>query len=154
MKTMVLAIYCLLAFVVTSSEIYAQDYISMLLKPQLQKDCGIHKLSASERASLNNVIRYLASSSSSDLGDSAVSYLENEGWEKVKVLGSRNLKLEGDFYEKEYLFVEKSPWIYILEPKGYSMLSPGEYLGQMSYTSCEIIDHSGDDKGFWTKDTK
>ena len=154
MKTVIVSISCLLAFVFTANETHAQDYISIILKTEMQKSCGTQKLTSSERASLNKVFHYLVSIGSSDLGDSAVAYLENEGWEKVKVLGTRNLKLEGDFYEQEYLFVEKSPWIYILEPKGYSTLSPGEYLGQMSYTSCEIIDQSGDVKGFWTKDTK
>ena len=130
----------------------SKDLISILLKPQQQRQCGLHKLSASERASLESVFKLLLRSS--QLGDSAVEYLKNEGWEEVKVLGERTMKLDDDSEPEEYVIAEKGAWTYILEPKSFSSLSPGTYLGQMSFTSCEIIDSDGDTVDFWTEDTR
>jgi len=130
----------------------SKDIISILLKPQQQRQCGIHKLSASERASLEKVFLLLLRSNR--LGNSAVEYLKNEGWEEVKVLGTRTMKLDDDSEPEEYVIVEKGAWTYILEPQTYSSLSPGTHLGKMGFTSCEIIDSDGDTIDFWTAETR
>ena len=130
----------------------SKDLISILLNPQQQRQCGLHKLSASERASLARIFNLLLRSS--QLSDSAVEYLKNEGWEEVKVLGERTMKIDEDSEPEEYVIAEKGAWTYILEPKTFSSLSSGTYLGQMSFTSCEIIDSDGSTVGFWTKDTR
>jgi len=128
------------------------DLLGLILKPEQQIQCGLHKLTPKERQSLCSVLGYLISSSR--LGDSAKAYLENEGWEEVRVLGTRNLKLDGDSAAEEYTIVEGGVWTYILEPYGYSFLTPGTYLGQMNFVSCEIIDTGGNVLHFWTKDTQ
>ena len=130
----------------------SKDLISILLKPQQQRQCGLHKLSASERASLESVFKLLLRSS--QLRDSAVEYLKNEGWEEVKVLGTRTMKLDDDSEPEEYVIVEKGAWTYILEPQTYSSLSPGTHLGKMGFTSCEIIDSDGETIDFWTAETR
>ncbi len=129
----------------------SQDIIDILLRPEEQKHCGIPKLNPIERKNLNNVFYSLLNglASRSKLEESAKLYLENEGWEEVEVIGTRAME-EGE----KYLIVYCSPWTYILEPKTYSSLDPGKYLGQMSYTSCEIIDYDGDIVEFWTEDTE
>ncbi|MBN1274527.1 MAG: hypothetical protein JXB26_19880 [Candidatus Aminicenantes bacterium] len=130
----------------------SKDLISILLTPQQQRQCGVHKLSASERASLAGVFHLLLRSSR--LGDSAVEYLKDEGWDEVKVLGKRTMRLDEDSDPEEYIIAEKGAWTYILEPKTFSSISPGTYLGKMGFTSCEIIDSDGDTVEFWTEDTR
>lgn len=125
----------------------SKDIIDILLTPKKQKRCGIQKLNSIERKNLNGVFYSLLSGSK--LEESAKLYLENEGWEEVEVIGTRVME-EGE----EYLIVYCSPWTYILEPKTYSSLDPGKYLGQMSYTSCEVIDYDGDVVEFWTENTE
>ena len=132
----------LLSFGNTESQ---KDIIDILLRPEEQKQCGIPKLNPIERKSLNNIFYSLLSGSK--LEESAKLYLENEGWEEVEIIGTR--VMEGG---EEYLVIYCSPWTYILEPKTYSSLTPGKYLGQMGYTSCEIIDYDGDVVEFWTED--
>jgi len=129
----------------------SKDIIDILLRLEEQKHCGIPKLNPIERKNLNNVFYSLLNSlaSRSKLEESAKLYLENEGWDEVEVIGTRAME-EGE----EYLIVYCSPWTYILEPKTYSSLDLGKYLGQMSYTSCEIIDYDGDIVEFWTEDTE
>lgn len=154
MKTRTLIFMCMILPVLLTTHAKAQDYISLMLKPRMQTLCGLNKLDPSERERLNQVFHVLISNHKSDLYESAMAYLSNEGWEEVEVLGTRSLKFDGDLFEREYLFVEKSPRVYILEPRGYSAIAPGVYLGQMSHSSCEIIDQNGDVKGFLTKDTR
>lgn len=92
---------------------------------------------------------------SKEMGNSAVKYLKNDGWEEVEVLGTRELKIDEWSDSEEYLIVEEGIWTYILEPRTYFFrLDPGTYLGKMNLTSCEIIDSDGDTIEFWTKDTK
>ena len=137
---------------VLSQDSTSKDLFSILLTPQQQRQCGLQKLSASERASLAGIFSLVLGSSR--LGESAVEYLKNEGWEEVKVLGERTMRIDEDSDPEEYVIAEKGAWTYILEPKTYSSLSPGTYLGKMGFTSCEIIDSDGDTVGFWTEDTR
>jgi len=127
------------------------DLLSTLFTPKEQQELGLQKLSASERKALGDLFEIMLSSSS--LGDSAVEYLKEEGWEEVRVIGTRSLNLDG-WDDKEYVIVEEGAWTYILEPRSYSTLRPGRYLGDMGLTSCEIIDSDGDTVGFWTKDKR
>ncbi len=125
--------------------------------PQQQVQGGLHKLSRKERSiladSLTEIFNYLLRSQK--IGDSAVEHLKNEGWEEVKVLGTRELKIDEWSDSEEYLIVEEGVWTYILEPRTFFFqLDPGTYLGKMSITSCEIIDSDGDTIEFWTKDTR
>lgn len=129
-----------------------KDLISNLLRPEQEKQCGLHKLSAAERASLTRVFSLLLSSSR--LGESAVEYLKNEGWDEVRVLGERRLRLDEDSEPEEYVIAEEGAWTYILEPKTFSSLSPGVYMGRMSFASCEIINTDGELIDFWTADTR
>lgn len=128
----------------------SNDLLSVLLKPQQQKQCGLQKLSQRERQSLNQVLLEILNLTrqSRELGDSAVEYLKNEGWEEVEVLDTSNLNFDDN------VFAEAGVWTYILEPMTFSSLRPGTYLGEMGFVSCEIIDSDGDVVRFWTKDTK
>jgi|GEM_PF-6738735 len=127
------------------------DLFSIFLKPEQQEHCGLYKLSQAERNSLAKICLALCSSS---LGDSAVEYLKNEGWEEVKVLGTRRLKLHEWSVVEEYLIAEKGAWTYILEPRSSSSLRPGKYLGKMGSSSCEIINSNGDAVRFTTEDKR
>ena len=154
MKTRTIIFMCMIVLLLPTIHAKAQDYISLMLKPRIQTLCGLNKLEPSERDQLNQVFHVLISNHKSVLYESAMAYLSNEGWEQVKVLGTRSIKFEGDLFEREYLLVEKSPRVYVLEPRGYSALAPGIYLGQIGHSSCEIIDQNGDVKGFLTKDAE
>lgn len=137
---------------VALAQTQVRDLFSVALSPAQQRQCGLDKLAASERAALARLFSSVLQSS--ELGDSAVAYLKDEGWEEVKVLGTRRLKLDEFSDAAEYVIAEKGAWTYILEPKTLSTLQPGTYLGEMGFTSCEIIDTDGDTVGFWTKETK
>lgn len=141
--TTVLSLPVLLSFAETQAP---KDIIDTLLSPERQKLCGIPKLNSIERRNLNNIFQILLSGS--NLEQSAKLYLENEGWEEVEIIGTRTTDTG------EYLVVYCSPWTYILEPQIYSSLTPGRYLGQMGYTSCQIIDYGGELVEFWTEDTE
>jgi hypothetical protein len=106
------------------------DVLDLLLTPDFQKQCGLHKINAQERESLCQVLLSLLRSS--ELIESAKLYLENEGWEEVTVLGTYNLKLNDYGSAQDYTIAEKGAWTYILEPKTYSYLEPGKNLGQMN----------------------
>lgn len=135
----------------------ADDFFSILLTPEQQIQGGLYKLSQKQRSTLANSLMEIFNfiHRSKQLGDSAVEYLKNDGWEEVNVLGTRELKIDEWSDAEEYLIVEKGIWIYILEPRTYFFrLNSGIYLGKMNMTSCEIIDSDGDTIEFWTKDTK
>ena len=133
------------------------DFFSVLLTSKQQVQGGLHKLSQKERSSLSNSLMEIFNAvlRSQKIGNSAVEYLKNDGWEEVKVLGTRELKINKWSDSEEYLIVEEGVWTYILEPKTLLFqLDPGTYLGKMGLTSCEIIDSDGDTIEFWTKDTR
>jgi len=148
-KTLIISIMIIFSipiyFLLADTE--SKDIIDILLNTEEQKRCGILKLNPNERKNLNAIFYSLLSVPK--LEESAKLYLENEGWEEVEVIGTRVMETGG-----EYLIVYCAPWTYILESKTYSSLNPGKYLGQMSYTSCEIIDYDGDVVEFWTEDTE
>lgn len=133
------------------------DFFSILLTPEQQIQGGLYKLSRKERSTLTNSLMEIFNSvfRSKKVGDSAIEYLKNDGWEEVNVLGTRELKIDEWSDSEEYLIVEEGVWTYILEPRTFFFqLDPGTYLGKMSVTSCEIIDSDGDTIEFWTKDTR
>lgn len=160
MKKKTIKIITLLFAVLICTIVYAtkeidqvqKDLIDSILKPELQKQCGLQKLTSTERQSLCSIFQSLMSVD--QISDSAKVYLENEGWEEVRVLGTRWLKEDEDSEAEECLIVKKRVWTYILEPRTSTNLIPGRYLGKMGFTSCEIIDYNGDVVEFWTKDTK
>jgi len=75
------------------------------------------------------------------LGDSAVEYLKNEGWEEIRVLGERRLTLDEWSGESRYLIVEVRSRTFICRLG--SSYSPGKYLGQKSGSTIDIIDRNG-----------
>ena len=80
-----IALGFLLILTLVCVTVYGQtfpDVISMLFPSGLQKQCGLHKLNSAEKASLNRVMSRILAGSSGNLGDSAVAYLKNEGWER------------------------------------------------------------------------
>ena len=85
-----------------------------------------------------------------ELESAAVEYLKDEGWDEITVTGTREINSD------EYLIAEAGYYTYILEPKSYlySLLRPGQYFGNMGFTSCEIINSDGDVVKFWTEDTE
>ena len=153
-------IMCLLMGICTIASVQNRtpsDFFSVLLTPQQQLQGGLHKLSQKERSTLSNSLMEIFNFifRSKELGESAVEYLKNDGWEEVKVLGTHELKIDEWSDPEEYLIVEEGVWTYILEPRTFFFgLDPGTYLGKMGVTSCEIIDSDGDTIEFWTKDTK
>jgi hypothetical protein len=141
---------CTIVYAVKETELVQKDFIDSILKPELQKQCGLQKLTSKERQSLCSIFQSLMSAD--QISDSAKVYLENEGWEEVRVLETRWIKEDEDSEAQKYLVVEKRAWTYILEPRTSTNLTPGRYLGKMGSTSCEIIDYNGDVVEFLTKD--
>lgn len=145
---------CTIGFVQNAEQ---GDFFSILLTPEQQMKGGLHKLSQIERnilsKSLMEIFNFIYTSK--EVGDSAVEYLKNDGWEEVRVLGTQELRIDEWSDLQEYLIVEEGIWTYILEPRTFFFrLDPGKYLGKMNMTSCEIIDSDGDTIEFWTKDTR
>jgi hypothetical protein len=124
------------------------DPLSFLNQTQ-QQQCGIHKLSVSERRTLGRWFSVLFNSNK--VADSALEYLKNEGWVEVNVLGVKTLKVDEWSVAEDFLIVQSGLWTYVLEPRSYNMLRRGKYLGKMGMTSCEIIDSSGAIVNFWTE---
>ncbi len=155
------------------------------MNPQQQRQGGLHKLTPSERKSLeksvwqlvfkitsrskptsakleNSAVEYLRNNGEledaaveylkdeGELGTAAVGYLKDAGWDEVRVLGTREIN------SAEYLVAEAGNYTYILESKRYlyTLSRPGQYLGNMGFSSCEIIDSDGDVVDFWTEDTE
>lgn len=133
-------------------QVKPKDIFDILIPQVHQESFGISKLSETERNKLSKL--YLDLLKSNQLGQSSINYLLNEGWEEVTVLGTRRLKLQEYGVAQDYLIVDASVWTYILDPFTFSYLSPGRYLGKMSFVSCEIIDHDGSAVMFWTEDTQ
>ena len=135
----------------------SDDFFSILLTPEQQRHGGLHKLSQRERNTLSNSLTEIFNLvfRLKEMGDSAVEYLKNDGWEEVNILGTRELKIDEWSDSQEYLIVEKGIWTYILEPRTFLWgLVSGKYLGKMGMTSCKIIDSDGDTIEFWTKDIR
>jgi len=153
MKRIIIFLICIVVFITFSICIFGQsaDYISLITKAKPNKD-GSYNLAKEQAINLNQLIGSLLEKDT--LGESAIAYLQNDGWKKVEVKGMRRLKLEDEDDTDEYLIVYCSPYTYILEPRTYSSLQPGQYLGKMGFVTCEIIDRNGDEENFWTKDTR
>jgi hypothetical protein len=117
----------------------SQDLLSRLLSPEQFQKFGLHKLSQEERNSLGTYFSFLVELTS--LGDSAIEYLKNEGWEEIRVLGERRLALDEWSGERRYLIVEVRSRTFICRLG--SSYSPGKYLGQKSGSTIDIIDRNG-----------
>ena len=126
-------IVCLLMGICTIGSVQnkiSSDFFSILLTPEQQVQGGLHKLSQTERNTLSNSLMEIFNFilRSKKLGESAVEYLKNEGWEEVKVLGTQELKIDEWSDSEEYLIVEKGVWTYILEPRTFFFrLDPGSW---------------------------
>lgn len=140
---------CIIGVVVARTQV--RDIFSAL-SPAQQQRCGLHRLSSSELEALSEL--FSSALQSIQLGDSAISYLKNEGWEEVTVLGTKRMKFDEFSIEDDFVIAETRVWTYILEPRGSSNLRPGKYLGKMGYSSCEVIDSDGDTLRFRTAKTK
>ena len=117
----------------------SQDFLSRVLSPEQFQKFGLHKLSQEERNSLGNYCSFLFGLNS--LGDSAVEYLKNEGWEEIRVLGERRLTIDEWSGERRYLIVEIGFRTYACRLG--SSYGPGKYLGQKSGSSIDIINRNG-----------
>ena len=137
---------------ICSGNSHEYDIFSMIFSKTEQQKFGLHKLDPSERKNLANLFSSIVQNN--QLRKSALKYLKDEGWEEVEILGTRTLKMDKYSDEEEYVIAQEGVWLYILEPKYYSTLLPGTYLGDMGFISCEIIDRDGNKVEFWTKETK
>lgn len=133
-----------------------KDLLDLVVTPELRTACGLHKLTEQEHKYLSSTLSQFVGMilKRREVGQSAKAYLENEGWEEVRVIGTRRLKLDEDHEAQEYVIVEAGVWTYILEPYVFANLTPGSYLGQMGFVSCEVIDRDGHVVRFWTEDTR
>lgn len=152
-KSIVIGLFCMISAVaVAFAQTKQNDLLSMLLTEDRQRECGVHKLTQSERTSLSTIFGIVMRSNR--LGDSAVEYLKSEGWKEVNVIGTRRLKLNDFSLEEEYVIAKSGFQTYILRPKLFSRLTSGKYLGKKSFYSWEIIGSQGTVHRFSIEDTR
>lgn len=128
------------------------DALDRIINEQQQKELGFTKLSTAERekvaALLKNLLRV---SSENSLERVAVQKMEENGWGKVKVLGTKRVG------HSDWLIVEISPFsTWAIEPPFLAHFSPGYYWAKTSPFSGvnKMIDSSGVEHSFTFADKK
>lgn len=122
-------------------------------KAALFHDCGLDKLSDTERNNLFLVI--LNHYSGAELSNSAQNFMRKNGWESIEVLGYRMIDLSGSGFETEYLIVDYAGREEILDPSiGKPYLQRGHYWVKAGSMRWEIIAPDGEVLDFWHKDRR
>ncbi|MBD3401855.1 hypothetical protein GF420_03090 [candidate division GN15 bacterium] len=113
--------------------------------------CGLNKLDRTEQ---NLLLESIAAGGSvfSYTGESAVRYLEKEGWRRVRVLGAVR---ESDIGSDRNLIAFHDYSLYSLDAtvKPY-LLEPGVYWANISGSTWVVIYPEGDEVRFWAKEVE
>lgn len=135
-------------------EVHAGEAVIKFLPPDLQKQLGVHKLTDDERNSLGMFISRLTRDS--DLSAVARTYMENDGWKPVAVLGTRNLKLKEFAVAKNYLIVNVGLSTWAIEEPFLATFLPGRYWAKTSPFNGlnEMIDSRGRSHKFLFAESK
>lgn len=126
--------------------------MSRIINEQQQKELGFVKLSTVEREKVAALLKNLSRvSSENSLERVAVQKMEENGWKKVKVLGTKRLD------HTDWLIIEISPFsTWAIESPFLAHFSPGYYWAKTSPFSRvnEMIDSSGREYSFTFADKK
>ncbi len=114
---------------------------------------GLNKLSAEEQHELMglwaSVPRY------SFLEESALRFMEQEGWDRIELFGYQTLDPGSRGFPKEYLIVFRKSDMNVLEPPLMAdTLAPGQYWAKVSGSTWTVLSPSGKKIDFWAKDWK
>lgn len=117
--------------------------------------CGLNKLSAEEQHELMGLMASVPHYSY--LEESAIRFLEQDGWDRIELFGYQNLDPGNRGFPKLYLIAFRKSDINILEPSLLAdTLSPGQYWAKVSASGStwSILSPSGKKIDFWAKDWK
>jgi|GEM_PF-1436145 hypothetical protein len=149
-----LAIFALLvALAVSADKIQRDSPLRAAFGDSRYDACGLGKLSAEEQQELIGLMatapRY------SYLEESAIRFLEQEGWDRIELFGYQNMSPAGQSFPKKYLITFRKSEIKILEPSLLAdTLSPGQYWVKVSGSTWSILSPSGKKIDFWARDWK
>ena len=135
------------------------SYINMFIRHDEERSCGLQRLAPTERERLNEVFRAIAERLQDNLTNSALAYLRNRDWSEMEITGTRDTMIDSIQGIRRYVTAAGpasrssetgSPKSrLLLEPKLRSTLMPGDYLGRIDSTQCEVISPQGDIVEFW-----
>jgi hypothetical protein len=120
------------------------NYISMFVRHDEERSCGLHRLNSAERARLNDVFKTIVERQQDNLRNSALAYLTNQNWSEVQILGTEEAVFDSTLGPRKYVKATRPGTRYLLEPESYSALMPGSYLGKTDSAHCTVLDTRGD----------
>jgi hypothetical protein len=140
--------WCLLLLAVSfavslSVESDAVNFTRMFIAGEDEGLYGLQKLTAPERAKLNELFGTIATRLSSNLPNSALAYLKDQGWIELELTGIEKVTLDKAEGEIQLMAARVAGTRYLLEPETFSGLGPGTYLASLSGTGCQVIDTYG-----------
>lgn len=118
---------------------------------KLFESCGLEKLNDHERSNLFRLVQCVPARSY--LEESAMRFIENDGWNEAEIYGTQMLKFDIDVHEKPYLIAYAGGKTHILEP-GFStdeIPMPGVYWSKFEGSRLVVINREGKKQDFWIK---
>jgi len=113
-------------------------------------ECGLNKLSPSERMQLHGLITGAAIESFLDI--SAAAFMEKDGWSRISVLGAVP---SDEGIDEKHILIGHQYELFILDPPIVPYLpEPGVYWAKNSGSSWTIIYPDGGTYDFWGKAIK
>ena len=113
-------------------------------------DCGLDKLTPSERRQLHGLIT--GAVAESYLEEGAVGYMQKKGWSKVAILGAVP---SNDGFDDKHILISHKYDLYVLDPMIVPYLpDPGMYWGKNSGSSWTLVYPDGGTCDFWGKALK
>lgn len=115
--------------------------------------CGLNKLSPDEAGQLFDFLR--TRPCYSFLQESAVNFLDAEGYRRVLLIGYGQFDLLGYGTTEEYLIAHHAGKQYILDPPlSAEPVTPGLYWAKETGSRWNIVLPSGKDEDYWVKQVR
>ena len=139
------------AVAIIAAALSAQERVkplSAVLGESQYVNCGLEKLNEAELENLSSLM--LAAPLPSYMEESAARYLEDKGWEEVRIVGA--IRKDNSRSDK-YVLAARQYELVVLDPSIIPHLpEPGYYWADISGSHWELLFPNGETGGFWVKD--
>ncbi len=141
------------ALLITAYALNAQDKRKALFSALGQDQyvsCGLDKLDYDEQNRLFEVIS--AGPVESHLRESAIRYMEEQGWQRTRVVGAL---ATNDAFNTKYLLAVREYELFTLDPSATTnLVDPGVYWFKISGSTWTLLYPDGTEGRFWEKDLR
>jgi hypothetical protein len=124
-----------------------QRPLSAVLGESQYVNCGLEKLNESELHHVRGLM--LNAPLPSYMEQAAARYLENEGWEEVRIVGALR---KGSSSDDKYILAAREYELIVLDPSIVPYLpEPGYYWADISGSYWTVLFPNGETGGFWER---